>query len=154
MLSRLFPARAGNDYGGRTAGLWLFGLLVFLKSAISLASVFNAHEAASSADGIPLDSYPPGAAREVLTTFMLLGWSNFALCVVAIVVLLRYRALVPLMFAVWLFYDAGKRLMFLVVPLERVGGSSGMLINLVLLGLTLAGFALSLSVPAAAHARR
>jgi hypothetical protein len=144
MATALFPASADNIYRGRAAGLWLFGLLVFLKCGISLGSVFNAHQAASSADGIPLDTYPPGAAREVLTTFMLLGWSNFAVCVIAIVVLIRYRALVPLMFAVWLFYDVGKRLIFLFVPLERGGGSSGAIINRVMLGVMLVGFVLSL----------
>ena len=41
--------------------------------------------------------------------------------------------------------NVGKRSILRAIPGERVGGTSGMVINLVLLGLLLAGFTLSLA---------
>jgi len=140
----LFPRQATNDFRGQKLALWIFGLVLLMKAAISLGSTFNAHQAAGQADGIPLDTFGEAAARAFLSIFMLLGWSNLMLCVVGIVVLARYRGLVPMMFAVWLFYDAGKRAIFSVAPIVRAGGSGGSLVNLIILALMVAGFALSL----------
>jgi hypothetical protein len=49
---------------------------VLMKGAISLGSIFNGYDAASSADGIPLATFTPTAAETVVTLFALLGLSQ------------------------------------------------------------------------------
>jgi hypothetical protein len=69
MLDELLPKRLDNQYRGNKLALWLFGLVVALKSVQSLAIVLNGYSTARSADGIPLDSYPPAAAQTVVAVF-------------------------------------------------------------------------------------
>ena len=56
MLERLFPRQADNGFEGHRAALWLLGLLIALKLAMSLNSIFNTESVAAGADGIPLAS--------------------------------------------------------------------------------------------------
>ena len=142
--NRVFPRQVDNTYRGYKAALWIFGLVVLMKLAISLGSIFNGHEAASSADGIPLDTYTPAGARTVVTLFALLGLANVVICVVCVVVLFRYRAMVPFLFALLLLQQLGRKLVLDFLPIARTGTPTGSVINLVLLGLMIVGLALSL----------
>jgi hypothetical protein len=69
MISRVLPQPIDNTYRGHRLALWLFGLLLFMKVAMSVNSIFNASSVASSADGIPLDTYTPAAARTIVSLF-------------------------------------------------------------------------------------
>ena len=102
MFAKFFPQHADNDYRGSKIAIWLFGLTLFLKGAIGLNSMIRSYEIASGADGIPLDTFPAGAQQTVVSMFASLGLAQFWLCVVGLVVLVRYRTLIPLMFAVLL----------------------------------------------------
>ena len=145
IFDRLFPARADNNtYRGSTLALWVFGLLVLVRSAIGLGSIFNGHAAASSADGIPLDTFTPAGAQTVLALFGLLGVSQVVFSVLCIVVLVRYRALIPLMFALLLLYQLSRKLILYFLPIPRTGAPPVSAINLAILGLMIVGLALSL----------
>ena len=144
MDERILPRTSSDEYRGRTIALWLFAVVILLKIGISAASIFNAHDAISKADGIPLDSFPPAAARALQSVFMLLGWSNLVFCIAAVVVLLRYRGLVPVMYALWLLYELGKRAVLYVMPIERAGGTAGLVVTLSILVVMVVGFLLSL----------
>ena len=109
MLDRILPRQAGNRFHGLRAALWLLGLLIFLKLAMSLNSIFNTESVAAGADGIPLASYGPEAAREVLLLFALLSLGQLTLTLVALVVLIRYRALVPFVYLVLLGEQLARR---------------------------------------------
>ena len=62
MLERLFPARIDNTYRGYRVALWLFGLMLFMRTTISVRSIFSGHSVASVADGIPLATYSAPAS--------------------------------------------------------------------------------------------
>ena len=94
MLNRLFPKQVDNRFDGHRAALWLLGLFIALKLVMSVNSIFNTASIATG-DGIPLDSFGPEAAREVLTLFALMALGQLMLALIALTVLLRYRALVP-----------------------------------------------------------
>lgn len=103
MLNALLPRQADNTtYRGSKVALWLFSALVLLRLIMSLNSIFNGRMGASTADGIPLDTFPPDAAQTVVSLFSLMALSNLMMAVLCIVVLVRYRALVPLMFTLLL----------------------------------------------------
>ena len=98
MIERLFPRQVDNRFEGHRAALWLLGLLIALKLVVSLNSIFNTASVAQGADGIPLDGFPPAAAREILTLFALSALGQLALALVALAALVRWRALVPFLY--------------------------------------------------------
>src|SRR5438045_3486281 len=102
MLKQLLPQPIDNTYRGDKLALWLFAALLFMKTTISLNCIFNGYSVATSADGIPLDTFPPAAARMIVSDFALWGLSQFIICLLGILVLVRYRSLIPFMFALLL----------------------------------------------------
>jgi hypothetical protein len=144
MLNPLLPRRADNTYRGHRFALVLFGLLLLMKLGISLSTLFNGRTAATSADGIPLDSYTPAAAQTVVSLFALWGLTNLVICIIGLVVLIRYRGLVSFMFALFLFQQLGRYLVLQLLPIVRTGAPPGFVVNLVLLALMVVGLALSL----------
>ncbi|HEX8617501.1 MAG TPA: hypothetical protein VF911_07940 [Thermoanaerobaculia bacterium] len=111
LLERLLPPTVDNTYGGHKLALWLFAAVVFMKTAISVNSVLNGRFVATT-DGIPLASYPPAAARAVVSLFALLGLAQFTVCLVCMLVLARYRSLVPFMLSLLLAERLSRKLLF------------------------------------------
>ena len=144
MFERLLPRHIDNTYHGRKAALWLFALLVLMKSAISLNSIFNGHSVATSADGIPLDTFTPAGAQAVVSAFAAWGLAQLVICLLCLLALARYRAMIPFMFALLLLEHLSRRLLFWLMPIVRTGTPPGFYVNLMLLALMVAGLALSL----------
>lgn len=144
MFNPLFPQRVDNTYRGYKLALWLFGLLVLMKLAISLNSIFNGYSVASSADGIPLDTFTSAGAQAVVSLFALLGLAHLMICLLCILVLVRYRTLIPFMFALLLLEYLGRKLILHFLPIAKTGTPPGFIVNLVLLALMIVGLALSL----------
>ena len=144
MLNQLLPERIDNTYRGSKVALWLFVLLVLGKIAMSLNVIFNGRLVAITADGIPLDTFTPAAAQTAVALFAIWGSAHLTICLLCILVLARYRAMVPLMFALLLLEHLGRKLVLYFVPLVRIGTPPGFVINLVLLGVMIVGLLLSL----------
>jgi hypothetical protein len=144
LTDRLLPRHVDNTYHGYRLALWLFGLVVFMKVAMSLNAIFNGHFVASSADGIPLDTFTPAGAQAVVSMFAAWGLSQFIICLLCLLVLARYRAMIPFMFALLLLEHLSRRLIFHVMPIVRTGTPPGFIVNIVLLALMVVGLALSL----------
>lgn len=143
MFNQLLPRHIDNEYRGYKVALWVFGLLLLMKIVISFNSIFNGYLVAASADGIPLDTFTPAAARTVVSLFALRGLSNFVICLLCILVLVRYRSVIPFMFALLLLDNLSKRLILQFLPIVRTGTPPGFYVDLILLALTMVGFALS-----------
>lgn len=144
LTDRFLPQRVDNTYRGYKLALWLFGLVVFMKVAMSLNAIFNGHFVASSADGIPLDTFTPAGAQAVVSMFAAWGLSQLIICLLCLLVLARYRAMIPFMFALLLLEHLSRRLIFHVMPIVRTGTPPGFIVNVVLLALMVVGLALSL----------
>jgi len=148
MLSRILPSQADNRFEGLRPALWLLGLLILLKLAMSLNSIFNTAEVAAGADGIPLASYGPAAAREVLLLFALMALGHLVLTLIALVTLIRYRALVPFIYLVLLGEHLARRAIARsYAPPGAHGTDIAWVVNYGLLTLLILGLALSL-IPA------
>ncbi len=139
----LFPRPADNTYRGYTIALWIFAAVVLVRTIISVNSIVNPHAVASSADGIPVETFGPAGAQAVISLFTLWGIAQLVICIVAIVVLFWYRGLVPLMFALLLLEHLSRRAVLYFRPIASVGGHAGSIVNTVLLALMLAGLVLS-----------
>jgi hypothetical protein len=144
MFNQLFPQRVDNTYRGHKLALWLFGLIVLMKTAMSVNSIFLGHKIATSADGIPLDTFPPAAAGTIISMFAIWGLAHLMICLLCTLVLFRYRAMVPLMFAFLLLEHLGRKLVLHFLSVARSGAAPGSYVNLILLAAMIAGLGLSL----------
>lgn len=124
MLADLFPHVADNRYRGQTLGLWLFGLMP-LKIAMGLNVMLNARTVAQSAGGVPLQTFDPHSASAFLFMFASWGLCQFVLGAASLVILLRYRSLVPLAFLTLLLEQIGRKLLHLRWPIDNVDPSPG-----------------------------
>lgn len=144
ILSRLFPARIDNTYQGSKIALWILGLLIAVRTMQSVMIVVNGYSIAQSADGIPLETYPAAAAQTIVALFTLSAVNRLVISLICVVVLVRYRRAVPLMFLLLLVTYSAGQLVGRVVPFVRVGQPPAVVMNLTLLGLTIIGLILSL----------
>jgi hypothetical protein len=144
MLDKLLPASIDNTYRGHRAALWLFGLVVGLRIAQSLAVIFNGYGTARGADGIPVDTYTPEAAQQMVALFAQGSLWRLTLGAFGVIVLIRYRSAVPLMLALLLLNYLGSQMILLFIPLLRTGTPPGPYVNFGLFVLTIVGLILSL----------
>lgn len=143
MLDRIFPKQIDNRYRGQPAAFWLMCLLTFVNGGIALVAIFRPDGGAQSADGIPLDSFGPAAAQAVVGVVALLGLAKLWMDLLFVLGLIRYRALVPLMYLVLVADFLAHRAVGLMKPIVREGGHPGGYVIWVLFGLSLVGLALS-----------
>jgi len=144
MFDRLLPQHIDNVYIGHPVGPWLFGLVVAARTLQGLSVTFATASVAKSADGIPLDTFSPSAAQTVVTVFALSGVYRLALAALCVVVLVRYRSAVPLMFAVLALESFGKLALLRSMPFPTTGSPPGPHVNLTLAALIVAGLVLAL----------
>ena len=145
MLSRLFPKQADNRFDGLRTALWLLGLLVALKLVMSLNSILNTAAVAQGADGIPLDSFGPAAARAVLMLFALMSLGQLMLALAALAALIRWRALVPFIYLLLIGEHLARRLIVQNYAVARTQSMpAGAYVNYALLGFLALGLVLSL----------
>ena len=144
MFNKLFPPRIDNTYHGYKLALWFFALLVFMKVGISLNAIFNGHFVAQSADGIPLDTFTTAGAHAVVSLFALWGLSQLSIGLLCILVLIRYRAMIPFMFGLLLVEHLSRKLILQFLPIVKTGTPPGYVVNLILLAVMIIGLVLSL----------
>lgn len=145
ILDRLFPARIDNRFPGHRLAIWLFALFVALRLIMGTNSILNTRAVATGADGMALDSLPTAAAESLLLMFALLSLSQLMLALLSLIALIRYKALIPLMYLVLLVEHLGRRALVLMQATDRAETLPvGAYINMGLLALLVAGLALSL----------
>ena len=144
MFDRVLPKSFDNSYRGHKLALWLFGMLVFMKSVIGVNSIINGAAVMSTADGIALSTYPAAAAQNLVALWALIGLAHVVVGMLGVLVLIRYRGMVPLMFVLLLLQHLGGRVIGQFHPIVRTGAPPAAAINAVLLTVMIVGFALSL----------
>ena len=151
MSVRLFPASIDNAYRGHPLALWLFGVVVAMRMTQSVLAIFRGSSIARSADGIPLDTFPPAAAQTVVALFALSAVNRLFILLLCVLALVRYRSAISFLFAVLLLNYLAGQLLLQVVPLTRSGTPPGPFVNLALFVLMVAGLALSLRTRGVEH---
>jgi len=144
MLERLLPRQVDNTYTGYRLALWLLALVVLVKGGIGLGTMFNGHNAAITADGIPLDTFTAMGQQAFIALFAAWGLAQLLFNLTGVLVLVRYRSLVPFMFTLLLLEHLARKLIFWLLPLPRVGVAPGVWVNLILVAIMIVGLALSL----------
>jgi hypothetical protein len=151
MLDVLWPRQADNSYRGSRIALWLLGVVLLIKLAQSVVLLVDPAGVAVGADGIPLATYPAGAAGTIVALLVLMSMDRILLALAGVVVMVRYRSLLPLLLSALILHDASKRVMLHeLMPVPRAGTPIGPYVNLAMLGLL--ALALMLSLPRRADA--
>lgn len=141
----------GRGYG---LAIWLLVpiLLVKFLMGLNVAGLnpwISNRWIAQTADGIPLESFGVAAASTVMFLFASWGLVLFVLSLLGIIVLIRYRAMIPLMYLLLLVEQFGRTgIISLANPIVRAVKtdevSFGFLINWGFVALLAIGFASSL----------
>lgn len=156
MIERLFPAQIDNAYAGLGLAIWLLVPIVAMKflmgmNVAGLNPWVSNRDVISTADGIPIDSYSPEAAATAMFLFACWGFALFLLSLLGVIVLVRYRAMIPLMYLLLAIEQIGRKGISWANPIVRSGGgegvSAGALVNWGLSAALIVGLALSLTAP-------
>lgn len=152
MLSRLFPRQIDNaSYQGHVLAIWLFVPVVLMKLVMGFnVSGLNPWVASrfilKTADGVPVDSFPPEAAAHLVFTFAAWGLALLVLSLLGLIVVIRYRAMLPLMILALTIEQVGRKVQSaLMLPSPVTDSVSiGAMINWGLSTALVVGLALSL----------
>lgn len=143
ILNRVFPSRIDNRYRGNVVALWLFVPIALQRVAMSLTHLLKADGGAQSISTIPLDSYPASAAQNIIALFARLGLEQLVFGSLLVLVLLRYRAMIPLMYLLLVGNFIGSQVVSAARPLV-LAGTSGVKLPFLVIGLLcILGFILS-----------
>lgn len=153
MFSRLLPARIDSDYAGHRVALWVFVPITLITIVRSLIHVFAPDGGAQSIASIPLDRMTQGGAEGVVFVFALWGLSQLLLGFVYVAVLIRYRALLPLMYLLFILEYVGRFLIGQSKGITTLETPPGATANLVFPVLGLVMLVLSLRVRGASEAK-
>ena len=116
MLSNIFPRTVDNRLPGHWAALLFFVPALMLKAVIAVRSIISGEDVARNADQLPLDNYGAEGAQMVVSMFASLGWANALFLMFSVLVLARYRAMVPLVALFHLLGSIGGRMVGYLVP--------------------------------------
>ena len=145
MLTRLFPCQFDNRFDGWRTALWILGLLLFLRLAMSINSIVNTESVAAGADKFPLDSYGADGARAVLMLFALRALADLMLALVGVLALVRYRSMVPLVFLLLATEQVARRVIVQSYAIARSEpAAAAYVVNYGMIALLFCGLLLSL----------
>lgn len=148
MLERILPPQASNEYRGYKFAIWLLIAIVLLRLAMSYAALIDTRAMLQDADSIPLDRFDAGAAATVLYITKLLGLDHLLLNVVAIAVVIRWRALIPFVYLLLTVEQIARKAINMANPVPRTDAAILPVDpNLVIIAALLVGLALSLATP-------
>jgi hypothetical protein len=146
VFAQLLPQRLDNTYRGLKLALWVFVLVVAFRMVQMLGVLFNGASILRDGHGIPLNTFTPADVQTLVAIFALSALCRLVLLLLCVLVLVRYRSAIPLMFALLVLDGLTNDLVLLrFVPI--VGVPSASIVSVVLVGVMLVGLALSLWRP-------
>ena len=151
MFSLLFPKVIDNKYRGQWLALVFFAPVLLLKIMMGFnVAGFNpaleVRDILQDVDGIPLDTYSTAAATDLVFFANAWGLSLFTICLVGVIALIRYRAMIPIAILLLTVEQVGHKAMAIAESGLGVGPdmSAGNIINWVLSAALVLALALSM----------
>jgi len=143
IINIIFPKTADNNYKGSKIALWIFTVLAVMSTIRSLIHFWAPDGGAGSIAGLDLSK----GAENIIFTFGLWGFSQLIYAFIQLLVVIRYRTLIPL-FYLLLFFEAIGRMIVggIKPPILLRGTPPGGIANYILLPLTIIMFILSFSL--------
>jgi len=130
VISRLFPRQMDNNYEGHWLAIVLLAPLVLLKllmgfNVAGLNPWLDNRHILKNTDGVPIDAFSVEATNFLVFMFSAWGLSLFVLSLLGVIVLMRYRAMIPLMYLLLTIEQVGRKWLSVSIPLERAGDAAG-----------------------------
>ena len=100
VLEKILPSQVDNAYSGHRLSLVFFYFITLLTICRSCVHIFAA---------IPLDAFTQGGAEGVIFLFAQWGIAQLMIGLIYLIVALRYRRLIPLMY-IFIFFEWGSRI--------------------------------------------
>lgn len=155
MPGRLFPKQIDNTYRGYKLAIWLLVPLLLFKTAISVNALgwnplMTNREVLQRADRIPLDTFSTNAADAAVLLFAVWGVTHLMLNVLGFIAVVRYRAMIPLIYLLMAIDHIGRKALADTYPIIRspiIGAEVDVPVALILIALLLIGFGMSLTTP-------
>lgn len=144
ILQRILPDIADNHYRGNLLGLWFLVLITLQKLGVSLVHVFKTDGGAQSISTMPLDTYPASASQNIIGLMARMGLEQVLLAALAVLVLFRYRSLIPLMYVLLIVHYLAAKGVARMKPLVLAGTSGVSTMALIIAILSAVGLGLSL----------
>ena len=144
MLEKLFPRVVANEYHGAPLAGWALAAMTLVTLGRSLAHIVLPDGGAQSIATIPVDDFSANGAAALIHIFSQWGLSQLLFGVFYVIVLWRYRSLIPLMWLFILVEYAGRLLLGFAKPVELSGTAPGAVGNYVFIPLALIMLVLAL----------
>jgi len=141
VLSKILPKEIHNEFPGYKFSLYGFLIIIIFTVARSVAHILLPDGGAGSIATIDLTVE---GADTIIGMFAQWGLSQLLMAVVYIVVLFRYKSLIPFMYMIFISEYIGRIIVGLFKPIETLGTAPGAIGNipLILLGVILFIFAI------------
>ena len=144
MMKHLFPNSIDNDYKGNKLPMYLFYLVTAFTVIRSIIHLVSPDGGAQSIATIPFHLYSKEATDTIIHLFAEWGLSQLLFGLFYIVVLVKYKSLIPLMYLFLVIEYSTRLLLGFYKPFELEGHAPGGIGNYILVPLFILMFILSL----------
>lgn len=144
MIKYLFPNSIDNDYKGNKAAMYLFYLVTAFTVVRSIIHLVSPDGGAQSIATIPLHLISKDASDTIIHMFAEWGLSQLLFGLFYIVVLIKYKSLIPLMYLLLVLEYSTRLFLGFNKPFELEGHAPGGIGNYILVPLFFLMFILSL----------
>ena len=124
-MKKLIPETIENKIPSNKFVYYFCWLLVGFSFFRSLEHIFAEDGGAESIAGIPLSSYSPEAANNIVSIFAQWGFSQLVLACILLLVVLKMRELIPLILLIIALENILRGAVALYKPLILVDASPG-----------------------------
>ena len=107
---------ADNKFKGNRIAYWVLWIYVFKSFFAGFVHMFASDGGAQSIGSVKLDSFTQGGADSVVTMFGLWGMEQFVIGLIVLVILWRYKSLIPLAWAIYAIEYSGRALSHVFTP--------------------------------------
>lgn len=143
-LKLILPKTVDNTYSGNVIPRLFFYIIILFTIVRSLIHILSPDGGAMSIATIPLNTYSSGAANTVIYMFGVWGLSQLMMGVVYLIVGLKYKSLIPLMYIFITFEYIMRIIIGHLKPITTVGTAPGSVGNYILVPLGIIMFLLSI----------
>ena len=143
IISNVLPKEAGANYQGYKIALWIFMLISIVSFVRSCIHIFAPDGGAGMIAGLDVST----GAENIYFGFALWGSAQLIYAIIQIIVVFRYKALVPLMYLVLVMETLLRILVGALKPPILLHTPPGAIANYIILPLALFMFVLSVIRP-------
>lgn len=116
IINIVFPKNVNNEYKGNKIALWVLGLYLLKSFFAGMVHMFASDGGAQIIGSVMLDSFTQGGADSVITVFGLWGMEQFVIGLIILVIVWRYKSLIPFAWLIYTIEYLGRNMIGLFTP--------------------------------------